>query len=955
MAPRIARSSVSSHSFRPATKKKEKRTLDALAIAERHEPDKPRIRKSRLGELEDESSRAKRRKLDIEDGLGDDTNAPQRVHRKINIDNDSDAERGSDSEGNEWQMGAVGVDDDSDLDSDEAFGESDDERFGGFAFRGSSKPHHNNSTKLKNKSNTKSATSLGNEINLDEVDEGAESESIADGSEDDLGEDAVDLATALDQWEESDTGGSQDIRQRFGQGADSDDEQSIDEAASETSFSGFSSNGDKDEDDPDEMIKMQNIISSLDTGGMEQTNQVKGPHNQLTMEDLLSAHDDPSLRRLLRKQANTASNSKGVQSGKLEPPLPKRQQDRIDRAAASQKAKEALDQWIDTVKRNRRAEHLHFPLPDDRSAAISGGTNLSATVDSAPFNELESTVQNILEESGLSSKSKNDQEDQIRAFEQLQTNKMSLAEAQARQAELRKMRELLFREEVKAKRIKRIKSKAYRRVHRKERERDAQIEREARISAGADVSDEERNRLDRQRAEARMGARHRNSKWAKDLKHTGRAAWDEDARESVTEMARRKDELNQRIRGDTIRDNIGDSDLSSEEVDDDSKSQDVDYQDQERRHLQRQINRLDNSRSSQEPHSKLQSMAFLQKAEGARHARNQQDIERLQRELDGEAMSEEADDVDNLVGRRSFSTSNKAASKASEERKVLEFEENLPSDEDDDVKEQRRELENIESVSKHKSASRPQPQRNTKNPTDRNETEDADTDANPWLTNTDRKRNSQSEKKITDQKARPRSVLESNRGQKIKSSKSVNIPISEKPSKVLEEVPDSEPEDESELAPFVLRNQDLVQKAFAGDNVVANFDEEKKEAIADEEEKIVDKTLPGWGSWIGEGISAKERKRAKGRVLQKEAGVKASDRQDAKLDRVIINEKRTKKNTKYLAPVLPHPYESQAQYERALRLPMGPEWTTKETFQNMTKPRVMVKQGVIAPMSRPMV
>jgi U3 small nucleolar RNA-associated protein 14 len=60
-------------------------------------------------------------------------------------------------------------------------------------------------------------------------------------------------------------------------------------------------------------------------------------------------------------------------------------------------------------------------------------------------------------------------------------------------------------------------------------------------------------------------------------------------------------------------------------------------------------------------------------------------------------------------------------------------------------------------------------------------------------------------------------------------------------------------------------------------------------------------------------------------------------------------------NVKYLASSLPHPFETRAQYERSLRLPVGPEWTTKETFQDATKPRILLKQGIIAPMSKPLV
>lgn len=60
-------------------------------------------------------------------------------------------------------------------------------------------------------------------------------------------------------------------------------------------------------------------------------------------------------------------------------------------------------------------------------------------------------------------------------------------------------------------------------------------------------------------------------------------------------------------------------------------------------------------------------------------------------------------------------------------------------------------------------------------------------------------------------------------------------------------------------------------------------------------------------------------------------------------------------NDKYLASQLPHHFENRLQYEGSLRLPIGSEWVTKESFQDATKPRVILKPGVIAPMSKPMV
>ncbi len=155
--------------------------------------------------------------------------------------------------------------------------------------------------------------------------------------------------------------------------------------------------------------------------------------------------------------------------------------------------------------------------------------------------------------------------------------------------------------------------------------------------------------------------------------------------------------------------------------------------------------------------------------------------------------------------------------------------------------------------------------------------------------------------------------------------------------------------------PFMLRNQELVRKAFAGEDVVADFQKEKEERMQSEDEKVVDNTLAGWGHWIGAGIGKKAQRGKKKSDLSKQEGMPRAQRQDAKLDKVVINEKRVKKNAKYLASQLPHPFETRQQYERSLRLPLGPEWTTKETFQAATKPRVLMKQGIIRPMAKPMV
>ena len=53
----------------------------------------------------------------------------------------------------------------------------------------------------------------------------------------------------------------------------------------------------------------------------------------------------------------------------------------------------------------------------------------------------------------------------------LQMSQLSVEEVAQQRGELRKMREFMFRAEIKARRVGKIKSKAYRRIKRKEKER----------------------------------------------------------------------------------------------------------------------------------------------------------------------------------------------------------------------------------------------------------------------------------------------------------------------------------------------------------------------------------------------------------------------------------------------------------------------------------------------------
>lgn len=961
MPARIARSSTSAATPKNARNKNKKRSLDAYAQAQKLVPEKGPAR-HRLGEAIDDVPRQKRRRDDSEDDA-DEEEEPQRKRpnkRSLANDDDDDIEYGSDPDGNELTLGGIAEDDyDSDLDSDEAFGESDEERFEGFTFRGSK----SGKGKAKGKKPVASS-SKRRDIDLNEEDE---SEDDDGDSQDDeglgFGDDAVDLAAMLDDDDEEMLGGKDTTGRDLGE-----------ESADETGDEEESESDDEEEDEDDEDAAKERSARMLDRfealdGPARQAPAPKA-NEAVTVDDFMEDTD------LVPEKAK--GKKKAAKPTAIAAPLPKRQQDRLDREVATQKAKEQLDRWRDTVIRNRRAEFLNFPLqnPADQNGSL-GEDKFMPSTQEKPQNELEESIQRIMEESGLAAKpgqkaEAGNEESALLKSEELAEKKLPIEEVMRRRAELRRARELLFREELKAKRIAKIKSKSYRRVHRKERERKAEQEREALEGMGIDPMDEdEKERADRKRAQARMDTKHKDSKWAKSIKQTNRAAWDDDARDGVIEQARRNEELKRRIAGHDVSDEG--SDVSSEDDDDD----------------QFMLKKLDEIEGDSSEPKGLAGLKFMRAAEERKKKQNDEDVERLRKEMaiaDGDEEESEAEDQN--LGRAVFGPQKKEKrAKAKEDR--LEFEAPESADEDEEHEEEdegvaTKTYPKPDAKPKDKASAKPNgavPPKGILKKSDKasgplangwlkEPAETTETVKNAWL----------KAPKGSSKKAAPVDV-EIDTMQTVEpakaSAKSVTVEKSKHPAQsstskadntngwttvTYNNGSDAEASDNETSDPVLnaqQQKQSLQQRAFAGDDVQAAFDAEKEDLAESEDEKEVSNHLPGWGSWTGGGLSKSTKKRnerAKHNPLHKTkvAGVKQADRKDAKLKNVIISERQDRKGKKYLASVLPHQYENQEQYERSHRLPMGPEWTTKEVHQRMTRPRVVVKPGVnMTPLERP--
>jgi U3 small nucleolar RNA-associated protein 14 len=905
---------TSSKSSKKRTKKSGIRSLNAFAIASAENPETAKIRTSRLGQREDSPGSRKRRRTDHDDDDGDadaqsdNEDAPRNKRaKKRRTNGDDDYSEGSDSEGNTWKLGHVDEDEDSDIDSDEAFDEDDEGRFAGWSFGGKQEPK-------------KKKQSRGNPQKLKHVDINLDEEEPEDSDDGSLGADAVDLAQMLDDYEPSDEERSSDNVQP------DDSSEEGESSEEEDSFSGFSDDEDEDKDSS-KKDQLQKLISTLDPSAHgskimtldtydSTTPTAAGPASKekFDISNLLNTTTDPKLVSLIKKVGTVPKESK--QNLKLAPSLPKRQKDKLDRVAASKITEKTLNRWVDSVKHMRRAEHLTFPFQDPDAAPPPGSEHVLPAITSAPLNDLESTINNILQESGLGP---NEDESDEADFAELPENNVSVEDILTRRAELRRARELIFQEERRAKRIKKIKSKSYRRVHRKEREHRLAAMKALENDGDSEMGSDEKEAHDRRRAEERMGAKYRESKWAKQMKKSGRTVWDDDAKSGVVEMARRNDELRKRIAGKIVDEGeASDSSSSSEDGGGDEQFK-----------LRKLNGKLDGL-VEQEEKTGLAGLKFMKKAEAAKKAENDAAIRRMRHELAGESSSEQESGDEN-VGRQVFDPS-KIASNGTLPEKPTEFEAPDDSDVDQDVQAivdpSYRHLEPTAALDLGQKVGKP---------------------------SNKQKVNSASHTKVsltTQTKSKSQVAGEGHSALDARDLVTVSYDTAE--SKPAQEHTD----DDSEVS-----QSEILRLAFAGDDFEAQFDNEKAAVASDEDEKTLDNTMEGWGTWAGDGISKRERKRnaaihAKFRAQNstKVAGIRPQDRKDAKLEKVIISQKRIKNNAGYLATSLPFPFKTRAEYERSIRMPVGGEWNVVKSVQEGIKPRVIVKPGtVVEPMVKPII
>jgi len=158
------------------------------------------------------------------------------------------------------------------------------------------------------------------------------------------------------------------------------------------------------------------------------------------------------------------------------------------------------------------------------------------TTSRQPTTELETSIDKLLKKANLLDSQRGQGPDNLPA------NPLTAEGVLTRTSEVRKMRELMFRADTKAKRLAKIKSKTYRRLKKKQKQKLIE-----KLGDGEDSTDDEK-RMQREveRARERATLKHKNTgKWAKAMK--ARNELDEDQRQEVLEMLQRGEKLKRKI------------------------------------------------------------------------------------------------------------------------------------------------------------------------------------------------------------------------------------------------------------------------------------------------------------------------------------------------------------------------------------------------------------------------
>lgn len=587
----------------------------------------------------------------------------------------------------------------------------------------------------------------------------------------------------------------------------------------------------------------------------------------------------------------------------------KRAERRLQYEMTTQQAKK----WVAQITRNRDASQLDLGQEDPqmaRSSVAQLATGFSAETD------FERDLASAVEQAGL-------QEDDLRG--ELLPGQSQQVLDEKREESIQRLKFLMFREHARAKRVNKIKSKAYRRIHNKSEKLEHAKLMERLERENPELAAELKQGLEKKYAEQRtQRQRTARVRWAKVMQRFG----GEDARKAVAQQAQRQadrvKDLERAVKGRPKGESDSDSDVD-DALDEAAASESVIAQ------AKRLVQESAQSQGAELPKKGLFGMKFM---------RDAQDRKREEADALAKGVLKE---LDQMGGSGSSDSSSEAGEESASEAAPISAEERLEAE---------------RAVDAMLADGMDGPQLATVKTTVAGAvTVKPRAEPNPWGTwdgkdpGVRKDAGKLSGKSLA---ADASSGLKWGESAKAGAAAAAAEPAKDKGKAKgkrakgkLAKPSQAAPEAAADGSNAVLDGEDqeqLLEEAFGCGAPEEEYAEAKKET------KEVE--LPGWGCWAGEGmkhqVTAPDALRKK---PKRKAGVDPDLAPLKKKPALVVNEQLDRKAAKYFVQDLPFGVETKEAYEAKLQHPTGPEWNSLPVHQRLIQPKIWARVGqVVAPL-----
>uniref|UniRef100_A0A0G4F255 Uncharacterized protein n=1 Tax=Chromera velia CCMP2878 TaxID=1169474 RepID=A0A0G4F255_9ALVE len=306
------------------------------------------------------------------------------------------------------------------------------------------------------------------------------------------------------------------------------EEMEVDEDADDQSEEGSGEGEEDEEDEEDEGgdDEHEDHLRRLAEESEFQVGQTSGVGESADIDDVIEALGTDFQTGNLRHQLEHLKEGKDA----LDAPLPAYQSRLVNRVLQYEQTKEKNQKkWTAQMQRAHQSEQLVFGQPQEEDLKDRAGGSGKATLAKSfrPVNDFEAEIMEAIEAAGISEETVKG-EDALSANPDIQAKIDKSKEAQ--------LRALLVREQQRAKRVNKIKSKTFRKIQRKTESREREKLMETLEAENPELAEKLRKEFEKKRATMRLNRETAaRRKWAQMAKRFG----GKDMQRTVTEQAQK--------------------------------------------------------------------------------------------------------------------------------------------------------------------------------------------------------------------------------------------------------------------------------------------------------------------------------------------------------------------------------------------------------------------------------